>query len=58
MLRKVLWTSIMTGVFCAGFALVVEYFTDMLEQREIALLSFTSGFSGSLVAQLVMKLRK
>lgn len=57
-LRAILTTSILTGVFCAGFALFVEYITDMLEQREIAALSFTSGFLGSLVAQFIMRFRK
>ncbi|MGB0439746.1 MAG: hypothetical protein ACPGFC_06530 [Paracoccaceae bacterium] len=58
MIRQVLQVALMTGLFCAGFALVVEYFTDMLDQPQIAALSFTSGFLGSLVAQFIMKLRK
>lgn len=57
-LGKVLVTSLMTGLFCAAFALVVELLTDMLEVRQIAALSFTSGFTGSLVAQFIMKVRK
>ncbi|MDG1456569.1 MAG: hypothetical protein P8Q92_01475 [Pseudoprimorskyibacter sp.] len=57
-LGKVLVTSLMTGIFCAGFALVVELLTDMLEAQQIAVLSFTSGFTGSLVAQFIMKFRK
>ena len=55
MIRPVLITATLTGVFCSGFALVVDWATDMLAQNQVVMLAFTSGFLGSLVAQLFMR---
>lgn len=55
MWTAILTTSLMTGVFCAGFALVVDVVTEALSLWGVAGLAFVSGFCGSLVAQLVLK---
>ncbi len=52
MLRPVLLTALLTGVFCAGFAVVIDWVTDMLERNPVAAISFVSGFLGSLFAQI------
>ncbi len=54
MLRSVLMTAAMTGLFCSGFAVFIDWATDMLERNQVVLVSFASGFFGSLIAQLVM----
>ena len=54
MLRPILMTAVMTGVFCAGFAVFIDWATDMLEQGQVIGLSFVSGFLGSLFAQTVL----
>ena len=54
MIRKLLMTASLTGVFCAGFALFIDYATDMLGQGQIVLLSFISGFLGSVFTQTVL----
>ena len=54
MIRKLFLTAILTGVFCAGFAVFIDWATDMLAAGQIVLISFTSGFLGSLFAQTVL----
>lgn len=54
MMRALLLPASLTGVFCAGFALVIDYATDMLGQGQIVIFSFISGFLGSLVARAVL----
>jgi hypothetical protein len=54
----VLTTSLMTGVFCAIFALVVDVVTDALSMSTVIGLAFVSGFCGSLLAQFVLGRRK
>lgn len=49
-----LLTAILTGVFCAVFAVFIDWATDMLMRDQIILLSFVSGFSGSIFAQVVL----
>ena len=51
----VLLTSVMTGVFCAGFAVVVDLITNALEMWMVIAVAFASGFTGSLLAQLLLK---
>lgn len=46
-------TSVLTGVFCALFTLVVGALADALSMGVLIALSFVSGFLGSLLAQLV-----
>ena len=54
MWRAILMTAVLTGVFCAIFAVAIDWITDMLDRREVIGLSFTSGFLGSLFAQAVL----
>jgi hypothetical protein len=54
MIRPVFLTAIMTGVFCAGFAVFIHWATEMLERGQIIGFSFVSGFLGSLIAQTVL----
>lgn len=54
MIRPMLLSAALTGVFCAGFAVFIDWATDMLMQNQIIVISFTSGFLGSLFAQTVL----
>ena len=54
MIRSILLTASLTGVFCAGFAVFVDWATDMLAQGQVIGISFVSGFFGSLFAQTVL----
>ena len=54
MIRQVLLTAALTGVFCSGFAAFIDWATDMLMRNQILLISFASGFLGSLFAQTVL----
>ncbi|MFV2052887.1 hypothetical protein [Aliiroseovarius sp. YM-037] len=49
-----LLSAILTGVFCAGFALFVNAITPMVSTYQVALLASISGFLGSLFAQIVL----
>lgn len=55
MMRPVLLTALLTGLFCAGFASFIDWATDMLEAGQIIAISFVSGFLGSLFAQTVLR---
>ena len=58
MIRQVLMTAALTGAFCSGFAVFIDWATDMLMRQQIIMISFASGFLGSLFAQTVLgKLR-
>ncbi|WP_439122436.1 hypothetical protein [Marivita sp.] len=52
---SILMTSVVTGVFCAAFAVVVDLITDALAIWAVMCLAFVSGFAGSLLAQMVLK---
>ena len=52
-IRPILMTAVLTGVFCACFAVFIDWATDMLERSSILVVSFISGFLGSLFAQTV-----
>lgn len=54
MIRTVLSTALLTGVFCAGFAVFIDWATDMLMQNQVIAISFMSGTLGSLFAQTVL----
>jgi len=54
MLRAALLAAAATGGFCAVFALGVDAVTDALTWRQVAIVSFLSGFFGSLFARLVL----
>ena len=51
MLRTILFIAVLTGVFCSGFAIAIDVFTDMLDRTNIIIAAFASGFLGSLFAQ-------
>ena len=51
-----IWISaLLTGAFCGAFALGVDYLTDMLDRTNILVVSFISGFLGSLFASFVLR---
>ena len=54
MLRTILFTAVLTGTFCSGFAIAIDVFTDMLDRTNIIIAAFASGFLGSLFAQTVL----
>lgn len=54
MMRSLLMTAVLTGIFCSVFAVGIDYVTDMLERTTVIGVSFTSGFLGSLFAQTVL----
>lgn len=54
MLGPVLTTSVLTGVFCAVFAIGVDTVFSALPMIAGIALAFVSGFLGSLFAQLVL----
>ncbi len=54
MIRPILLSAVLTGVFCGAFALAIDVVTDMLDRTNVLLVSFASGFLGSLFAQTVM----
>lgn len=58
MTRAIVISAVLTGVFCACFAIGVDYLTDMLDRQSIVVVSFVSGFLGSLFASLVMRKRQ
>lgn len=45
----------LTGAFCLVFALVIDRVTDLLSLVPVILLSFASGFLGSLFASFVLR---
>jgi hypothetical protein len=47
--------SVVTGVFCAVFAAIVDLITDALSMWAVICLAFVSGFTGSLLAQVILK---
>ena len=55
MLKVVLTSAVLTGVSCAGFATVIDLATDMLERQQVVVISFFSGFFGSIFAQVVLR---
>lgn len=55
MLRPILVSAVLTGIFCACFAVGIDWLTDMLERGQIIGISFVSGFLGSLFASTVLK---
>ena len=54
MIRPILLTAVLTGVFCSVFAVGIDYVVDMLERGTVIVVSFLSGFLGSLFAQTVL----
>ena len=54
MIRAFVLPAIITGVFCAGFAVAIDQLTDMLARNQVIVVSFISGFLGSIVARLIL----
>ncbi|MBT8459805.1 MAG: hypothetical protein HKP37_10180 [Boseongicola sp.] len=54
MIRTIVTSAVLTGIFCSGFAVVIDLATDMLERQQLIIVSFASGFLGSLFAQTVL----
>ncbi len=54
MLRTILFIAVLTGIFCGGFAVAIDVFTDMLDRTNIVTAAFASGFLGSVFAQTVL----
>ena len=55
MIRPFLMSAFLTGCFCGVFAVGIDWVTDMVGRGSILLISFTSGFLGSLFASFVMR---
>ncbi len=53
-MARVFSSALLTGIFCAVFAVVIDWATNMLEQNQIIAVSFVSGFLGSLFGQAVL----
>ena len=54
MIRPIVLTAVLTGAFCAVFAVFVELVTDLFGLWQLMLVSFISGALGSLFAQTVL----
>ena len=55
MIRAILLPAVLTGIFCAFFALGVSWLTEMLERGQVFGISFVSGFLGSVFASVVLQ---
>ena len=53
-IRTMLLTAALTGLFCSAFAVFVHFMTSALGLFALVLVSFTSGFLGSFFAQSVL----
>ncbi|WP_186766661.1 hypothetical protein [Puniceibacterium confluentis] len=58
MTRLLLLPALLTGVFCAGFAVAVDFAVGMKGLLTVTGISFVSGFCGNLFAQIVTRGRK
>jgi cell division GTPase FtsZ len=54
-MKMILLVASLTGLFCVGFAFVVSEVVRQFGALPIAVVSFTSGFLGSLCAQTVVR---
>ncbi|MEL7027360.1 MAG: hypothetical protein AAGO57_09070 [Pseudomonadota bacterium] len=54
-MKTLLVSACLTGLFCAGFATVVDLLADMLNRSSVMIISFISGFLGSIFAQTVLQ---
>ncbi|MDJ0637503.1 MAG: hypothetical protein QNJ20_01615 [Paracoccaceae bacterium] len=55
MMRPILLSAVLTGIFCACFAVGIDWLTDMLERGQVIGVSFLSGFLGSLFASAFIR---
>ncbi|MEL7344959.1 MAG: hypothetical protein AAFN59_08865 [Pseudomonadota bacterium] len=58
MTRSILIAAALTGLFCAAFAMGIDWLTDMLQRGQVFGISFLSGFLGSLFASFVLGRRR
>ena len=58
MSKLLLLPALLTGVFCAGFALAVDVVVGMKGLATVIGISFISGFLGNCFAQIVTGRRK
>ena len=54
MIKSMLISAFLTGGFCAAFAVGIDWATDMLDRTSVLMVSFASGFLGSLFAQSML----
>jgi len=54
MVRTALLSAVATGAFCSVFTVFVDTVADTLELWTVVILSFVSGFLGSLFARAVL----
>ena len=54
MIRPILLTAALTGLFCSVFAVGIDLLTDMLDRGVVVGVSFASGFLGSIFAQTIL----
>ncbi len=52
--KLLLLPALLTGVFCAGFAMVVDVVLGMRGLATVVGISFVSGFLGNCFAQIVL----
>ena len=55
MTRTVVTAALLTGFFCAIFAVVVDVILDQLTMGQVMMISALSGFLGSLFAHFVLR---
>ena len=54
MIRPILLSAALTGIFCAVFAIGIDWLTNMLERGQVISISFVSGFLGGLFVSTVL----
>ena len=55
---KILLSALLTGAFCAVFAVGVDTILPEVMGYEVAMIAMISGFCGSIFAQLVLRWRQ
>lgn len=57
MIWKLLFSALLTGSFCAAFAVCVDLLLPEFMGLEVAVIALISGFCGSIFANLVLSMR-
>ncbi len=55
MFRNFLLPASLTGLFCAGFAVVVDTILPPLMGLNVAIIAAISGFCGSIFARIILR---
>ncbi len=55
MLGKAIGPAVITGVFCALFALVLSRVAPQLSMNQLLMASFVSVFLGSITARVILR---